>query len=49
MKRTLLLAAFAGASLAPAVLAQAPAPAPGGKADLAQAETIAKNVCAATA
>jgi cytochrome c553 len=47
MKRTLLLAAFAGASLATAVLAQAPAPAPGGKADLAQAETIAKNVCAA--
>ena len=49
MKRTLLLAAFAGASLATAALAQAPAPAPvpGGKADLAQAETIAKNVCAA--
>jgi len=43
MKRTLLLAALAGALSAPAALGQAPA----SKADLAQAESIVKNVCAA--
>ena len=43
MKRTLLLAALAGALSATAAQGQAPV----SKADLAQAESIVKNVCAA--
>jgi cytochrome c553 len=43
MKRILLLAAVAGAVSATAVLAQAPA----GKPDLAKAQAIVKDVCAA--
>lgn len=46
MKRMLLLAAIAGAGYASAVSAQAPA-APAAKPDLARAQTIAKDVCAA--
>ncbi|MEO8305216.1 MAG: c-type cytochrome [Betaproteobacteria bacterium] len=43
MKRTLLLAALAGALPVAAAMAQAPAPKP----DLARAETIVKEICAA--
>jgi cytochrome c553 len=47
MKRMLLLAAIAGAGYATAVCAQAPAAPASGKPDLARAQTIARDVCAA--